>query len=114
MKRRILFFVLACLCALMSGSGRASFSQPETPPSLTLLLLGTQSSQGDARSADAIVLAAMQLTTGAVRVASIRRDVLVKLPDNAAAKLSAVAKDGPQAVAGAVNSLFQQIGRAHV
>ncbi len=107
MKGRILIFVLVCICALLLGSGEAAIAQQKMPPNITILLLGTQSSQENARSADAIVLACMRLDTGAVSVASIRRDLLVKGPGNAAIKLSAAAKDGPQAVVDAVNGLFQ-------
>ena len=107
MKGRILIFVLACICALLANGGITAHAQPEMPPHITVLLLGTQSGQGDARTADAVVIAAMQLNTGAVRLASIRRDLLVNGPDNATMKLSAAAKNGAQPVVDAVNSLFQ-------
>ena len=106
MKSRVWIFVLAYICALMAASGKAEFAQPYAADSITLLLIGTHYAIDDVRSADAIVIAAMQRSTGALRLATIQRNVLINGQKDKL-KLYASVKDGPQAVVHAVNQLFQ-------
>ena len=108
MKRRILIFMIACFYVLLFYRSQSASSAPAAPQSITILLLGTQSTKDDGRSADAVVVAVLQLNTGAVRLATIRRNVLVNDAESNALKLYAVAKDGPQAVTNSINKLFGQ------
>lgn len=108
MERRILMLVLVLLLMLPS-TGFGQNALPKEPSrSITVLLLGVDQKEGEARSAAAIVIAALNLDTGAVRMASVNRDIVTKGPDGGDVKLGVtMALGGPQLTLKTVNDLFE-------
>ena len=107
MKRRALMLVLVLI--LVPWTGFCQNALPEGPShNMTILLLGVDQAEGEARSAAAIVIAALNLTTGAVKLASVDRDIVTKGPDGSDVKLGmTMALGGPQLTLKTINDLFE-------
>ena len=106
MKRRTLVLALACILALPPLLVHGDVWE-EPPRNIAALLLGIDQAQGEAHSADAIVLAVMRLDTGAVKLASIHRGVWTEGAEGGPVRLGmTTALLGPRATLEAVNTLF--------
>jgi LCP family protein required for cell wall assembly len=108
MKRRILTLVLALAVLLLPCTGYCeSALKAEPSQSITILLLGVDQVEGQERNAAAIVIASLNLDTGAVRLASIDRNTLVKGPGGSDVRLCAtMALGGPELALQTVGDLF--------
>jgi LCP family protein required for cell wall assembly len=86
-------------------------AQAKTGDVFNILLLGidtTDNTAGEASNADAVIIASLNLKTGAFKMANIQRDTLVELPDSlGTGRLCTVTSlGGPSMALKAVNSLF--------
>jgi LCP family protein required for cell wall assembly len=108
MKRRVLTFMLSFTLMLLPLAGHCQGTLKAEPSRcITILLLGVDQVEGEARSAAAIVIAALNLDTGALRLASIDRNTLVKGPGGSDVKLCAtMALGGPTLTQQTVSDLF--------
>ncbi len=99
MKRRVLTLMLVLVLTLMlfplTGICQSNL-KAEPSNCITILLLGVDQVEGEERNAAAIVIAALNLDTGALRLASVDRNTLVKGPGGIDVKLCAMmALGGP-------------------
>ena len=108
MKQRALAFTLTLALMLLPFKGLCESALREAPPrSITVLLLGADGT-GDKRSAAAIVIAALNLDTGAVKMASIDRNTRAAGPDGSDIRLDATIALGGTALAlQTVSDLFK-------
>ncbi len=105
MKKQTLALLMAIVLALLPVMSLCE-SKADPSRSITVLLLGIDGKEGEARSAAAIVIAALNLDTGSVRLASLDRNILVPGDGSGERLGTAVAKDGPALAIQTVNSLF--------
>jgi len=107
-KQRALAFMSAIVIMLLPCFGLCEDSVAKVPSgSITILLLGVDQAEGEARIAAAVVLAVLNVDTGAVKLAAIDRDTLVKMSDGSESKLGmTMALGGPQLTLQEVNELF--------
>lgn len=108
MKRRVLTFMLALNLMLLPLTGLCqSTLKAEPSRCVTILLLGVDQVEGVERNAAAIVIAALNLDTGALRLASIDRNILAKGPGGSDVRLCAtMALGGPALARQTVSDLF--------
>ena len=105
MKKQTLALLMAIVLALLPVKSLCE-NKADPSRSITVLLLGIDGKEGEARSAAAIVIAALNLDTGSVRLASLDRNILVPGDGSGERLGTAVAKDGPALAIQTVNSLF--------
>lgn len=108
MKQRALSLIVALVIMLLPCFGLCEDTVAKEPSgSITILLLGVDQAQGGARVAAAVVLAALNVDTGAVKLAAIDRNTLVKMSDGSESKLGmTMTLGGPQLTLQSVNDLF--------
>ena len=109
MKRRALAFMLALILVLPTWTGfcQNALAEKSSPRSITILLLGSDQTEGEARNASAIIIAALNLDTGVVRLASVNRDIVTKGADGGDMKLGmTMALVGPRLALETINDLF--------
>lgn len=108
MKRRALMFILALVLMLLPFTSLCENNLREAPSrSITVLLLGADQTAEEERRAAAIVIAALDLDTGAVHLASVDRNTQAAGPDGSDIKLGAtIALGGPALALKTVNDLF--------
>ena len=108
MKRQLLACLFTLTLALFPLAGLCQGTLKAEPSRcITILLLGVDQAEGEERYAAAIVIAALNLDTGALRLASIDRNTLLKEPGGSDAKLCAtMASGGPSLARQAVSDLF--------
>ncbi len=108
MKKRVLTLMLALTLMLFPLTGFCQSNLKAEPARcITILLLGVDQVEGVERNAAAIVIAALNLDTGALRLASIDRNTLAKGPGGIDVKLcSTMALGGPALSLQTVSDLY--------
>jgi LCP family protein required for cell wall assembly len=108
MKRQLLALILALTLMLFPITGLCQ-SGPKSEPNncITILLLGVDQVEGVERNAAAIVIAALNLNTGALRLAAVDRNTLAKGPGGSEVKLcTTMALGGPALTLQSVCELY--------
>ncbi len=107
MKRRAFAFLLALSLLLLPFLGLCESALLAVPSrSIAILLLGVDKPVGETLRAAAIVIAALNLDTGAVRLASIDRNTLIPGPNGDATLADTVALGGSALALQTVKELY--------